>query len=201
LYLVREWRRCRLQVATRAQARQDLFASATTEEEDAEGIDVERVCDEVANGSGVFTGIGPVWAGAPGLQLAWSREQIEADSPDVVGDTGRQLALKERRSVANLSRERIEQPVPFRLDEHPHPNPHLVGGASRTLHLGENLTRSQRQLSDRAGTGIGPPSRKAVRIELGALLECLNPSPAPPGCAKGTATRSARSTRSGKPGS
>ena len=89
--------------------RQDLLASETTEEEHAEGIGIERIGDEVADGGGVLAGIGPVRAGAAGLQLAWSREQIEADGVRTSSATpGGKLAIEERRSVADLGRQRIE---------------------------------------------------------------------------------------------
>ncbi len=97
-----------------AEPSKDLLASASTEEEHAEGIGVEGVGDEVADGSGVLAGIGPVRAGAAGLQFARPRQQVEADGRDVVATTRRQLTVEEGRRVADLGGQRVEHPVPLR---------------------------------------------------------------------------------------
>jgi hypothetical protein len=64
---------------TRAKAGQDFLASKATQEQHAEGISVERVGDEIANGRRMLARVGPVWAGAARLEFARSRQQVETD--------------------------------------------------------------------------------------------------------------------------
>jgi hypothetical protein len=49
-------------VPTGAESGQDFLTSKTTQEQHAEGISVERVGDEIADGRSMLAGVGPVWA-------------------------------------------------------------------------------------------------------------------------------------------
>src|SRR5580698_7212030 len=84
----------------------------------------------------------------PEFAAAW--QQVKPGGGRVVGDLRRQLAVEQRRRVAEPGRDGLKYPVPFVVGEPPHPDPDLIRLGLPALDLSACLARRQGQVADRA---------------------------------------------------
>ena len=97
-------------------------------------------------------------------KLAAAGQQVEPSGGRVVGDLWWQLAVKQRRRVAEPGRDGSEYPVPFVVGEPPDPDPDLIRLGLPALDLGARLARRQGQVADRAGARVVPATRQPVGV-------------------------------------
>ena len=162
---------------------------AAAEQEEGEGIGVELVGHQVADRSRVLAGVGPVGAGATGLQLAGAGEQVDARRGGRLGDARLQLAVEQGGGVGGPRRDGGEHLLPLVVAELPDADAHRVGLGSAPLDDGPHLAPTHLQPRHHVPAGVGAAPRETVRVEPGPVLEGFHPRPAPPGGAEGRAAR------------
>src|SRR5208337_2250337 len=125
-----------------------------------------------------------VRAGAARSYLATAGKQVKARAGRVLGDLGRQFAIKQRRRVTEPGGDGGEHPVPFVIGELPDPDPDLIRLGLPSPYPGPCLARRQCQVADRSGARVVPAAGQPVGVQPRPLLQCLQPGPPPPGAAE-----------------
>src|SRR5579884_2533347 len=164
---------------------QDLLPGAAPELEEEERIPVERLAQDVVGGRHVFTGVGPVGAGAGGVQvLAGRREEappgLGEDRVDVPGHLARQELGGEDR----LSGHEAEGPGPRPRRERPDPDRHRVGDRAGPRDPRPDGAGPDVHVVDASGARVGPAPREPVGVLGRHLLQGRDPPLAPPGGAR-----------------
>ena len=90
--------------------------------EQLEGVVVEHVGHEVADGGGVLARIGPVRARAARPELARAGQQVDAGRGDVVDAPRVELAVEQGGGVGGPRRDGVEHGVPLVVGELPDPD-------------------------------------------------------------------------------
>lgn len=159
---------------------QDVRPGTATQQEQRERVAVHLVGDQVVHRGDVLARVRRVRARAPRPQVARAGQQVGARLARLLGQRGGQFAVEQGGRVAEPRADHAEQGVPLAVGEGAHRDGDLVRLRPAAAHPRRHLAGTEVQPTDRALARVRPPARQPVRVELGALLQGVDPGAAPP---------------------